>query len=103
MSSWYDNVFLAEPEYFDDTENPAVLERCIVKFQEDYPVLFSEISSDEFIALMMRVATNEQPDAAIVQAFIAIIRNHYTEHENKFIEDNYVEEYDKWLEHENAI
>lgn len=85
-----------------DDENPEVLERCIVKFQEDYPVYFSEYADDEFIALLMRVAINEQPDNALVQAFIAMIRNHYNEKQDEYIERHYWNEHEKWCDDQNS-
>ena len=77
--SWYDNVFLAEPEYFDDYENTAVLERCIVK-------------AEEFLGELL-------PEDVSFQAIKDGFKKLYDAFINTYIDEIYIDEHAAWLDH----
>jgi hypothetical protein len=78
--SWYDNVFLAEPEYFDDYENPAVLERCIVRAED---VIICDYLPEWFDMESFKNGFNKLYDAFI----------------NSCIDEFYIDEHAAWLDH----
>lgn len=84
MISWYDNVYLAEPEYFDDYENEAVLDACAERtdeaLKEDY--LPEDFSLDSF----------KEGLPETYQAFLSI-----------YTEKVYIEEHDAWCEEQGSI
>jgi hypothetical protein len=85
----YDNA--REPEY---DENPEVLEMCRVVHDEDYLLRLSEEADEEIDSLLLRIATGEKPDDAIIQGFVAALRSHYEKSLGKFTDENY-EDFEK--------
>ncbi|MGB4498923.1 MAG: hypothetical protein WBI40_09495 [Methylococcaceae bacterium] len=78
--SWYDNVFLAEPDEFDDYENPAVLEKCIVK-------------AEEFLCELL-------PDDVSFQTIKDSFKKFYDAFIDAYTDEIYIDEHAAWLDHE---
>lgn len=94
----YDNM--SPPEAADiDYDNVIVLERMRLEHDCD----FNPSDSNESFPLMMRVASGEQPDDAIINMMVACMRADYAASFNRFIENEYEEFYFEWEGEQNGI